>query len=284
MPVVTTAPETAGTTEAIPTASAAPVATTPPDVTTTPIDINDLVDFFMVEAELYYNEVGYSSNYYEYTEEEWFVLAQVIDGEAGSQSWEGKVAVGNVVMNRVLAPGYPGSDIITVVTASGQFSGYSANNVPNAASKRAARAVLDDQLWTIPQHSFNFNSHKPEGEDWGIHTFWKKIGNHNFYVDQNKYRSRCRKLSIPPALFKRTYKWPRYGCKPEARVKRIQLMLRALGYSVDADSYFGMDTVDALKAFQSDKGLDTDGVAGPSTIKALINAYGLVDYYRDFCV
>ena len=281
-PVETTPPDEMETAGAVPT-DAAPVATTAPDVTTTPIDINDLVDYFMVEAELYYNKVGYSSNYYEYTEEEWYVLAQVIDGEAGSQSWEGKVAVGNVVMNRVLASGYPGSNIITVVTTRGQFSAYSEKNVPNSASKRAARAVLDDQLWTIPQHSFNFNSHKPKGEDWGIHAYWKKIGNHNFYVDQNKYRGRCRKLSVPPALFERTYKWPRYGCKPAARVKRVQLMLRSLGYSVDADSYFGMDTVKALKKFQSDKGLSTDGVAGPTTIKALIKAYGMADYYRDFC-
>jgi hypothetical protein len=182
----------------------------------------------------------------------------------------------------VLASGYKGNDIIEVVTASGQFSGYSSSNKPSQKCISAAHAVLDDQVWVIPQHSFNFNSSKPEGEDWGTHTFYERIGNHNFYVDK-KYRGRCQKDSAPPALFERTFKWPQYGCEPASRVYRVQAMLKALDYDVSPDKYFGKSTKDALKEFQSDKGLEADGVAGPSTLKALIKAYGVSDYYHDFC-
>ena len=264
-----------------PTPDPTPTPTPDPTPTPTPVSSADRVEYFRVEADTYYNEVGYSSNYYEYTEEEWYVLAQVIDGEAGSQPTEGQIAVGNVVMNRVLASGYPGSDIITIVTARNQFSGYSEAIEPNESSKAAATAVLEDQVWTIPQHSFNFNSSNPEGDDWNSHTFYKRIGNHNFYVDAGG-RGRCTQLTPPPALFERTYKWPQYGCKPADRVYRIQYMLNALGYSVTPDRYFGKGTRDALIAFQSDKGLDTDGVAGQSTLSTLISAFGEEEYDRTF--
>ena len=118
-----------------PTPKPDPTPTPKPDPTPEPVSLADRVKYFRVEADEYYN---YSSNYYEYTEDEWYVLAQLIDGEAGNEPTSGQIAVGNVVMNRVLASGYPGSDIITVVVASDQFSGYSENNVPNKSSKAAA--------------------------------------------------------------------------------------------------------------------------------------------------
>lgn len=48
------------------------------------------------------------------------LLAALIQCEAGSQSYEGKLAVGAVVMNRVRSGGYPNS-ILGVITAPGQF-------------------------------------------------------------------------------------------------------------------------------------------------------------------
>ena len=287
-PTATAKPDPTATPKPDPTATPKPdpTATPKPDPTATPKpdptpEPADRADYFKVEADTYYNEVGYKSNDYEYTEDEWYVLAQLIDGEAGSQPTAGQIAVGNVVMNRVLASGYPGSDIITVVTAGSQFSGYSEDNVPNKSSKAAASAVLDDQVWTVPQHAFNFNSSNPEGDDWGSHTYYKRIGNHNFYIDEPG-RGRCTSLTPPPALYKRVYKWPQYGCKPANRVYRIQYMLKALGYDVTPDKYFGEGTHDALVAFQSEKGLDTDGVAGPATINALISAFGKDKYDKTF--
>ena len=271
----------AETPEADAAVSTEPIETTPPDVTTTPIDINELVKFFRVEADLYYNKVGYSTNHYDYTENELYMLAQVIDCEARGESFKGKVAVGNVVMNRVLLRGYFGSTITAVITAGNQFA-YNSNRTPSSESRRAARSVLNDENWVIPQYVYYFHSTRPAGVDWGTHKYYTEIGNHCFYT--HNYYGRSRINSVPPALFERTYQWPQLGCKPEDRVYRIQYMLNKLGYDVYADKYFGEDTKDAIKAFQEKKGLEADGVAGPSTIKALINAYGLVEYYQKFCV
>ncbi len=277
---VTSIPTTPPDETAAPTQKSAPAATTEPEPTPVPVVMDDLIDDFMVEADLYYNDVGYSTNYYEYTKDELYLLAQIIQIEAGGQSYEGKLAVGNVVMNRVLCRGYPGSTITAVITAPGQFAyARHKDRKPKSSAKAAARDILDNQHWVIAQNVYFFRSGSGEG-DWGSHPFYKKIGGHCFYT--HRYSGRNRNGQVPPSLFDRTYKWPRYGCKPEKRVYRVQYMLNKLGYDVYADSYFGKDTEIALQEFQESKGLDADGVAGPSTIEALIKAYGFEKYYLDF--
>lgn len=261
-----------------PTPSPTPEPTLAPTPTPAP-DFDKLVSFYKLEAEQYYNDGGYSSNHYDYTEDELHILAQVIYGEARGESTEGKIAVANVVMNRVLSRGYPGKTIKDVVTAPGQFTGYSPSIRPNAACISVARQVLDYEVWVIPQHVYFFHSKKglPDGENWGTHKFYKRIGMHAFYTES--YRGRNRSGKIPSALYERAYKWPQHGCEPGKRVYRIQYMLNKLGYDVKADSYFGKTSKDALMAFQKDRRIKADGVAGPSTIKALIKAFG-VDAYR----
>ena len=263
-----------------PTEEPTPIPTTEPDPTPPPIDIDELVDFFKVEADAYYNEIGYSNNHYNYTEEEFYVLAQIIDIEAHGESFEGKIAVGNVVMNRVLCRSFPGSTITEVVTRAGQFA-YNAGRTPSGSSKRAARAVLDDENWIVAQDVYYFRSGAAAGESWGSHPFYTQIGGHCFYT--HSYSGRKRGGDPPPALFERTYKYAQYGCKPEKRVYRVQYMLNGLGYDVYADSYFGEGTKVALMAFQESKGLEADGVAGPATVKALIKEFGTEDYYYRFC-
>ncbi len=275
----TETPEQVSTTP--PEETTTPVPTTEPDPTPVPVDVNDLTDFFVVDANAYYNEMGYSNNHYEYTENEYYMLAQIIDIEARGESFDGKVAVGNVVMNRVLCRTFPGSTITAVITRPGQFA-YAGreDRKPSSSSKRAARAVLDDELWVIPQDVYYFRSGAPAGENWGSHKFYKKIGGHCFY--RHSYSGRHRGGDAPPALFERTFKYAQYGCKPEKRVYRVQYMLNKLGYDVKADSYFGQGTKIELMKFQDKKGLEADGVAGPSTVKALIKEFGVDKYYDRF--
>jgi hypothetical protein len=255
--------------------SASPLQPTP---SPTPIDYDDLIDFYMLEADDYYS--GFSSNHYVYTEEELYMLAQVITGEARGENTKGKIAVANVVMNRVLSRGYPGDTIEAVITAPGQFSGYSPSIRPTTASMNAARQVLDMEVWVIPQNVYFFRSGTSSGEDWGGHTYYTAIGGHCFYTES--YRGRSRSQEIPPALYERAYKWPQFGCEPGKRVYRIQYMLNKLGYDVKADSYFGKTTKEAVIAFQTDHKMKADGIAGPSTIKALIKAYGESTYCAKF--
>ena len=266
----------------IPTTSVTqtPIVTTEPDPTHKTINVDSMVDDCMVDANLYYNEVGYSNNYYEYTENEMYILAQLIHGEARGESLDGMVAVGNVVMNRVLNRRYFGNTILAVVTASGQFSGYKSTIIPSSKCKIAARKVLDYQVWVVPQNIYYFKAYGAAGVDWGSHKFYKRIGGHNFYI--HRYGGRSNTDKIPPRMYERTYKWPRMGCWPEDRIYRVQYMLNKLGYNVIADSYFGVGTMKELKKFQEKKGLETDGVAGPSTIEALIRAFGVEEYYEKF--
>ncbi len=264
------------TPEPTPEATPEPTPAATPEPTPQPVDWDEWINFYMEEADTYYNDMGYSSNYYEYTDNDVYLLAQLIYGEARGESTKGKIAVGNVVMNRVLSRGYPGDTIEEVIKAPGQFTGYSSSIRPNSSCKSAARQVLQDQVWVIPQDVYFFNSERPEGQDWGGHSFYKKIDGHCFY--RESYSGRNRNGEIPPALFERTFKWPQYGCKSGKRVSRIQYMLNQLGYDVKADGYFGMTSKEALIEFQNDKKMEADGVAGPGTIKALIKEYGVDKY------
>ena len=53
-------------------------------------------------------------------------------------------------------------------------------------------------------------------------------------------------------------------------VAEIQGQLASLGYDVAADGDFGPATAEAVKAFQVTRGLDADGLVGPSTYTALL--------------
>jgi spore germination cell wall hydrolase CwlJ-like protein len=255
------------------------IETTPPDKTAPSFNVdNEVEKTFKVDADLYYNDVGYSSNYYKYTDEELYMLAQVIHAEARGESPKGKIAVGNVVMNRVLSRGFPGNNIKDVVSKPGQFA-YNPNTKPGYASKLAARQVLDFQVWVIPQNVYFFKVASNKA-NWGSHAYVFNIGAHAFYTAS--YGGRYKGDNIPPALYQRTYKWPTMGCKPEERVYRLQYMLNKLGYDVKADKYFGEDTKEAVMDFQKKKGLEDDGVAGPATLKALIYEFGIQNYYQKF--
>ena len=263
------------------TPSPTPVPTTVAEPTDNPIDMDELLEFYVVNADNYYNEYYYSSNHYDYTNEELHMLAQVIWGEARGESLTGKIAVANVVMNRVLCRGAWPNTIAGVITAGGQFTGYKSTN-PTTGCISAARWVLDYERWVIPQDVYFFKSGGTAGVDWGGHTFYKKIGGHCFY--RESYAGRRRNAGVPERLFERVYKYAQYGCEPADRVYRIQFMLDALGYNIEkVDSYFGEGTKKALIKFQQDHGLDDDGVAGPATVQRLIEEYGIRNYYAKFC-
>jgi N-acetylmuramoyl-L-alanine amidase len=72
-------------------------------------------------------------------------LARIIYSEARGESFEGQVAVGSVVMNRVQSPDFPDS-ISEVIFQSGQFTALDDGQywlTPNQTAYRAARAALN---------------------------------------------------------------------------------------------------------------------------------------------
>lgn len=234
---------------------------------------------FQVTADKYYNDMGFSSNHYDYTDAELKMLAIVIYDEVRGSPEKAKIAVADVVMNRVLSPGYPGSTIEAVVTRPNQFA-YNPSVNPSADCIAAAREVLDHEVWVVPQNTYFFRATKSTA-NWSSHKFYEVIGSTAFYTD-SKYAGRYNGADIPPSLYTRTFKWPQYGCKPAARVRTLQVMLKSLGYGnkLVTDGYLGMGTKDAVIAFQKASGLTQDGVAGPATLKKLINKYGLSKYQK----
>lgn len=105
------------------------------------------------------------------------ILAALIQAEAGNQPYEGKLAVGAVVMNRVRSGGYPNS-IIEVITASGQFPPATNGTVaaiaargPSSSCMQAAQAAVDGQ--TTVGGALHFGR---VGKAAGV-----VIGNHVFY-------------------------------------------------------------------------------------------------------
>lgn len=61
-----------------------------------------------------------------------------------------------------------------------------------------------------------------------------------------------------------------------AVAKPVQIYLRYLGYDVDRDDeYFSVQSAQALRQFESDHGLEVDGVIDNETAQALANAVGI---------
>jgi spore germination cell wall hydrolase CwlJ-like protein len=243
-----------------------------PDKAAEAANLSALVAQFEDRSGNYYDDKGFSSNRYEYTDAELTALATVIHLEARNQPYECMIAVGNVVMNRVLSPGYPGENIIEVVSAPNQFC-YDPDVTPMKKCVDAARDILDYQVWTVPQDTYFFRANKSTS-DWYKHVYYRHWGNTAFY--RNRYAGRSDGDAVPPRLFERKYRWPQYGCAPGERVVKLQTMLSSLGYAVKADGYFGKSTEKAVMDFQKAEGLKQDGIAGPETLGALIRKRGAI--------
>ena len=108
-------------------------------------------------------------------------LSRIINAESGNQSLEGKIAVGNVVMNRVKNPRFP-DNIEDVLFQKNQFTPAASGSIyrePNWESVVAAKLVLDGAQVT-PDALF-FNAAGLRSYASRTRTYVTTIGNHAFY-------------------------------------------------------------------------------------------------------
>ena len=118
-----------------------------------------------------------------YNENDLFWLSRVIFAESGNQILEGKMAVGNVVMNRVNHSIWPDT-IRGVIAQRNQFStwrgGALANRTPNAESVIAAKLVLDGGVVEEIKDAYFFDAFC---NSWALRnkTVLAVIGGHRFY-------------------------------------------------------------------------------------------------------
>lgn len=81
-------------------------------------------------------------NYKNFNAEEMEILASIINAEARGESYEGKVAVGAVIINRVYHPSFPNS-IKGVVYQSGQFTPVENGMINLSPNNDAFKAAYD---------------------------------------------------------------------------------------------------------------------------------------------
>ena len=110
-----------------------------------------------------------------------FWLSRIIYAESGNQSLDGKIAVGNVVMNRVNSPKFP-DNIYDVLNQKNQFSPAStlSKRTPNSGSELAAKLVLDGAQ-VVPTALF-FNMKGMSSYAAKHRTYVTTIGDHDFFA------------------------------------------------------------------------------------------------------
>lgn len=114
-------------------------------------------------------------------------LSRIIHAEAEAEPYSGKVAVGNVVLNRVNSSAFPNTIkgvIFEYYQGIPQFSPVADGtiyNTPSATSIQAARDALAGQR-PVGTATYFFNPDKSAGT-WIVQnkTFVKTIGDHDFY-------------------------------------------------------------------------------------------------------
>lgn len=127
-------------------------------------------DAYLESGEQYYN----SDSLY------W--LSRIIHAESGNQPLEGKIAVGNVVLNRVASPLFPDT-VYDVIFQRNQFTptiNGSIYRTPSAAAVEAAKLVLDGAVVLDNALFFNvagMNSYAAQNRP-----YVATIGNHAFYA------------------------------------------------------------------------------------------------------
>lgn len=122
-----------------------------------------------------------------YNADDIYWLARIIHAEAGAEPYQGKVAVGNVVLNRVKSKDFPNTIynvIFEYYKNIPQFSPVADGTIYNTPSAESIRAAKDAASGVRPvgNSTYFFNPSKAAGT-WIVQnkTYVVRIGNHVFY-------------------------------------------------------------------------------------------------------
>lgn len=139
------------------------------------------------------NSIAINNGNAAYSDEEVYLTAQLIHHEAHNQAYNGKVAVAEVILNRVNSTLFPNS-IESVVFQSGQFTNVRRlkNVNPSDQELRIAYNVLNGDLRTLnDQDILYFRNPKVTSgiaasvdKNWGGLDYETHIGDHAFYSQE----------------------------------------------------------------------------------------------------
>ncbi|WP_219838100.1 cell wall hydrolase [Paenibacillus sp. R14(2021)] len=117
-----------------------------------------------------------------FTEADLMLLAKITMVEAGYESYEGRLALANVILNRVKDPSFPDS-IHDVIYSGKQFppahNGLLDRTKPNAGSLRAAKDALNGKN-NVGNAVYFFNPEVSKGSFWSSLDVIATIGHHRF--------------------------------------------------------------------------------------------------------
>lgn len=130
---------------------------------------------------LYLGLGGSTSNSTSYSSSDVELLAKVISAEARGESYEGQVAVGAVILNRVKHPSFPDS-ISGVVYQKGAFSCVNDSNWYAPVADSSKRAAIDALNGWDPSGGaiYYFNARKTNDAFMHSRPVVKVIGDHKF--------------------------------------------------------------------------------------------------------
>ena len=124
-------------------------------------------------------ETKISSTYTE-SYEDLYLLAQIIHAEAKGEPYEGKLAVGNVIHNRVKSKQFPNS-IRDVIFQKGQFQSVRNESIYNKPSEESIRAAMESYHTNIIGPALYFYNPTLSTDTWiTTRKTIKRIGNHIF--------------------------------------------------------------------------------------------------------
>ena len=113
------------------------------------------------------------------------LIARAINGEARGESYEGQVAVGAVILNRVKDPSFPNT-VAGVIYQPGAFTAVSDGqiNVPIEEGSTVLKAARDAMNGWDPTNGcvYYFNPNTATSSWIWSKTIVKKIGKHNFCI------------------------------------------------------------------------------------------------------
>lgn len=111
------------------------------------------------------------------------LLAKVISAEARGESYEGQVAVGAVILNRVAHPSFPDS-LSGVIYQKGAFSCVNDSNWYQPVAESSKKAARDAMNGWDPSGGaiYYFNASKTNDSFMHSRTVIKVIGNHKFCI------------------------------------------------------------------------------------------------------
>lgn len=136
---------------------------------------------------IYKNGINVANTDTAYNMDDIYWMGRIIEAESGGESMTGKIAVGNVILNRVGSSDYPDTiyGVIFDRKYGVQFEPIMNGTIYNEPSKNSIAAaklslkgtnIVDDCLYflnpTIATSSWITNNR----------TFYKTIGNHDFYI------------------------------------------------------------------------------------------------------